>query len=73
MQSYFPVSQSQACTAVRSYSASGATTHLFLLSSVRFLLAHFSRLSPEWHFNVTHELAEDAVYPTVQAANDDFT
>lgn len=55
-----------------SYSASGTTMYLFLLSSVRFLLARFSRLSPEWYFNVTHELAEDAVYPTVQAANDDF-
>lgn len=30
----------------------------FLLSSVRFLLAHFTRLPPEWHFNVTHEVAE---------------
>lgn len=43
-----------------------------LLGSVRFVLAHFSRLSPEWHFYVTHELAEDAVYPTVQATTNDF-
>lgn len=69
MQSYFPANQPQACTAVQSYSASDATMLLFLLSCVRILLAHFSGLSPEWHSNVTHELAEDTVYPTVQAAD----
>jgi len=72
MQSYFPAHQPQACTAVRSYSVSGTTMHLFLLSYVRLLLTHFSRLPPEWHFNVTHELAEGTVYPTVHAPNDDF-
>lgn len=44
----------------------------FFLGSVRFVLAHFSRPSPEWHFYVTHELAKDAVYPTVQAATDEL-
>lgn len=72
MQSFFPDSQFQVCTTVWSYSGSDATMHLYLLSSVIFLLACSSRLSPAWHFNVTHKLAEDGFYPTFQIANDDF-
>ena len=72
MQRYFPVCQAQACTVAWSYSDSGAVVHSFSLSSMDFLLGHFSLMCPEWHFNVPHELAEDAVDATVQAANGDF-
>lgn len=37
----------------------------------RTLLAHFYKPYPEWHFYVSHELAEDKVQSAAQA-NDNF-
>lgn len=39
---------------------------------LRTLLAHFSNLYSEWHFDFSHELAEDAVQSAAQAANNNF-